>query len=89
MRSACAKAWRDLDKTDAGRQVAHVIRVGQRIFGKTAVDRIPAVLLRFAQRLPSALGRMQIGMAHAARFDLDQDLSGARGPGPGVGTATS
>ncbi|MNV49904.1 hypothetical protein D3C71_1418770 [compost metagenome] len=120
----------DLDEADALGQQAHVIGVGQRVFGEAAVDRVAGVLLRLAQGFPAAhavfamaagriqpwdadpvaladmadagahrhhvadalvtgnerrvgldrpvaVHRMQVGVAHATRFDLHQDVAGA------------
>ena len=108
--------------------MADIVRIGEDIFGETAVDRIAGVLLALAQRLPAAqamhtlaaggiepgnadavafldvgdarsdrgdmadafmagnegrvgldrpvaLGRVQIGVAHAGRGDLHEDLA--------------
>ena len=79
-------------KYGVGRQVAHVVGVAQRVFGKAAVDRVAGVLLALAQRLPAAqavramaAGRVQPRNADAVAL-LDMVDTGAHcgdiGPRP-------
>ena len=54
---------RDLNEIHVGGQAADVIGIGDHIFGEGAVNRVPGVLLRLAQRFPAgpAVGAVPTG----------------------------
>jgi hypothetical protein len=65
----------DVDKAHVGRQMAHIVGIGQCVVGKAAVDRIAGIGLRLAQGFPAAYavaaeaaGAVKPGHAHAIAF---------------------